>query len=433
MYCKHCGTKNLDLAKFCKDCGKEISHIFKKSKNRKRLWYIAMPVVAIIIVLMINSGGLNIYPFWTTSPKTETLKCHYAGKDLQVDAKLYGNISNYYSNLPNQDDYIKNQDYSKFVYSNPKDKTIKELANKISYLANSYKLNGDQSMELAACFVQNIPYDNEAFDQIKSTGNTAQTEQFPYETLYNNKGVCTDKTYLGSALLGAMGYGTSIMLFPNDSHMSLGITVPSGYTSFNSNYAIMDVTTPGFTPGAIPATVPKNNGVPNPNIKNINSINENDNPDSISLDLTKEIGAPSKVISVNNGKSYMRIVAVKNLEKEITNLVNSLDGKKSNLQKAKSNISYLDSQQQQIYNSYLSMPSTTQTCYPVYTYYPYYSSYQNCSTSANYSKNLKYNSYTTAFNNYKNSISYYNQLVNDYNNTLENINNRIDIYKSYEY
>lgn len=437
MHCKHCGTKNFDYARFCKSCGKEHPFGNKKFKKRKfnlKVLYLLIPALLLIAVLSINSGNFGIYPLWPTGKKVETLTCSYKSKNLKIDVPVYGNVSNYYKNLPNQEKYLNDGDFSKFVYTNPKDKTVSTLSSQIYSMIRSMSLGDDQALELATCFVQNIPYDNQKYEQVvKIAGNTADTEQFPYETLYNNKGICTDKAYLGSAVLKEMGYGTAIMYFPNDHHMSLGISVPSGYTSFNSNYAIMDVTSIGFTPGNIPASVGKDSGVPDSNINNLKNINEKDNPDDIPLDTSKAIGPPSKVITVNTGKSYTRIVTVKNLENEIINLYGSLAGKKANLQSANSNISNWNSRQAQAYSNYLSVPSTTQSCYPICSFYPYYSCRQNCTTLNNPMKNLSYSTYSTAYNNYKNAISNYNNLVNDYNNTLTNINKKINTYKTYEY
>lgn len=412
-----------------------------KSLQKRRLSFkfkmsAAIFVFITLFLYMMNGGYLGIFPIVPLNPKTTTLRCNYAGKNIYVDLTLYGNINNYYRlhDYSNREKYLKDEDLGKFVYVNPKDKTLKELASKIWTASYENKLtgNGDQKLELATCLVQNIYYDTDKSNQItKGSGNSADTEQLPYQTLYLNKGVCTDKTYLGSELLKEMGYATGIFVFDKDEHVSLGVSVPDGYTSFNSKYAIMELTNIGFAPGSIPASVVQ--GKPNPKIDNINPISEDDDPSKISLNENKEISPPNKVIDMNTGKSYVKIKVVQDTEKSILDSISSLNSKKANLNTAKGNISYWNNTQAQRYSQYLALPATTQTCYPVFSSYPTFTSRQNCYTTVNFSKNIAYSSYTTALSSYNNAVSHYNSLVNDYNRTLDTINASIDRWKSYQY
>lgn len=437
MYCKYCGAQTQKIAKYCKKCGEHIPNSNWFRRNAKKSFFV-LPVMAVIFAYFLNAGYLsayiNVFPVYPTNPKVNTVVCKYAGKNLSVSTTLYGNINNYYlyHDYYNRESYLRNEDFAKFVFTNSKDQTIKKLAGDIKKVATSNGLNDDQSLELASCFIQNIQYDNDKSNVVlKGTGNTANTEQYPYQTLYLNRGICTDKTYLGSALLKEMGFGTGILVFDRDEHMSLGINVPIGYSSFSTNYAIMELTSAGFTPGSIPTAV--SNGLPSSNINNVNPLKETDDPNNISFNTNKTISAPSKVININGGKAYTRIVAVKRLENDILALISSLDVKKADLVKANSNISYWNNTQASAYSRYLAIPATTQTCYPVFSYYPYYSSRQNCYTSTNISKNISYNTYINAFNNYKSATANYNNLVADYNKTLNDINFKINLYQSYEY
>jgi len=454
MYCKNCGSENIKTADYCKKCGVPIDLLrdskdsasrtkarIRKKSAKLRWAFAATGVFAIVAFIFLLNGGylssyIDIFPFYPTNQRVETLQCNYAGKNLSTTITLHDNINRYYVNhdFSNKDQYIQNENYSKFIYINSKDNTIKNLVGKIKSVGIANGLNNDQTVELAACFIQNIPYDDaKANNILGGEGNTASTEQYPYQTLYDNNGICTDKTYLGGAILKEMQYGVGILLFENDKHMALGLSVPTGYTSFSTNYAVMELTHTGFAPGSIPASIEENSGLPTSNINNIKPLKNDDNPDDISFDSTKTIGQPTKVIPINNGLSYTRIVAIRNLENKIIDLIDSLDGRKSNMQKAYSNISYWDNKQTQDYTIYLQTPATTESCRPSCTFYPYYSCRQICNTQTNINKNLKYNIYSSSFNNYKNASDNYNKLVDDYNKTLETINSNINLYKGYQY
>lgn len=188
-----------------------------------------------------------------------------------------------------------------------------------------------------------------------------------------------------------------------------------------------------MNPGLIPSDIDPNNGFPFLFANALKSINAETDPSSIELDSSKTISAPNKVVEINMGKQYSRIVDVKNIWNSINFSLVSLVAKKAALQTAHNNISYWDKIQSADYSIYLSLPTTTQTCYPTYTYYPYYSSHQNCYTSPNFQSSSAYSTYLNAFNRYKAAVADYNNLVDDYNLALEKINSQIDRYQSYQY
>lgn len=400
-------------------------------------------IVAVSHLLSYAHFLADIYPVVKLGDKETVLKCNYAGKDLNVSIQLNKNVENYYRYKSQKQQYLKEGDFSRFVYSNKRDKTISVLAGKVRTLAHDNGLNNDQILELATCFVQNIPYDDARAAKVLSTSNAAnyQSEQFPYETLFKNSGICTDKTYLGSLLLKELGFGTGILVFPEDNHVALGISVPTGYTDFSSKYAMMELTQTGFAPGSLPSGIDDNNGKPSYTLTKLSDLNETSDPSSIDLNFTQKIAAPTLVIDVNQGQAYERIVPVKNLENKILNGADVLAQKKANLSSAYSELRRRDRVQESAYSYYLSVPDTKLDCGYHYSYSynyfssPYYSSpYQySCETVTNPSKGFAYSSYTGALGSYNNQVSFYNRLVNDYNFSLSVIKKDINNYLSYSY
>ena len=119
--------------------------------------------------------------------------------------------------------------YGSYVESAQEDNTIQELTQKIEEMGDELKLTDDETMDLATCFVQTIPYDAEkakvilsdkAEDKVEKAAKREYLDRFPYETLYDNKGICTDKVYLEMAILKEMGYGTAILTFDKEKHMA---------------------------------------------------------------------------------------------------------------------------------------------------------------------------------------------------------------------
>ena len=102
----------------------------------------------------------------------------------------------------------------------------------------------DDQARIAISLVQTIPYDqNEAADVKSSPGIRGQ---YPYEVLYNDAGICQDKSFLLAYLLRGLGYGVVLFDFPLQNHMAVGIKSPDHYSYYHSGYAFIETTTPSI-------------------------------------------------------------------------------------------------------------------------------------------------------------------------------------------
>ena len=427
---------------------KDFFNVLKKKSSKKLILALFLASATAGFVTLYITGNVSavvdIYPIIKIDEKTTILNCDYAGETISTSVKTHSNVSNYYKNLSSKNSYLENANFESFVYSNRNDSTIKNLASDIRSIAESRNLNDDQMLELATCFVQNIPYDEEKASTVLSNGliSNRYLAQFPYETLYENSGICTDKTYLGSALINELGYGTGILLFPDAQHMSLGISAPQGYGDFGTKYVYMEVTNPGFAPGEVPAEVNDANGRAAVSIDTLSDISISQNPSDFSYDYSASISQPNLVIDVNEGREYSRITTVRKLEEKIYAGLDNLELKADVLDRSYSELESRDYAQQSAYNSYLSTPDTKLDCGYKYDYsYDYYSydySYSSpytysCDDITNPQKNYSYNSYLSALGSYNNQVDYYNGLLDEYNTLSSEVELDIDNYKSYSY
>ena len=425
----------------------KISH---KTSNRRRLLLVGISLATLILFASVTatvygymSALLNIYPPMNIGSKTVSLKCTYSGQDITVSSQYYSNVNNYYHGNARKKGLMDGGDLSKYVYANAQDKTINTLADKIRQVGVEKGFSDDQVLELATCFIQNIPYDNARASKILSSGNDSASEQYPYETLYKNSGICTDKTYLGSALLKELGYGTAIFIFPEDKHVALGVSAPNGYTEFSTAYTMMELTTPGFAPGELPQGIDDNSGKPASRINKMADLSAADNPASVNIKPSGTISAPTLVIDVNKGKQYFRIVAVKNLENSILTGLDTLSARVDILSQSHNELNRRNQAQKSAYSTYTYTPSTKQDCGYKYSYsytysysspYSYTSPYKySCDTVSNPQKNYAYSSYSYALSSYNSQVDYYNRLVSEYNALLANTKRDIQSYKAYDY
>ncbi len=387
----------------------------------------------------------NVYPIVKLGQHTTTLNCDYSGKKLSVDVQLYRNIDNYYRYKEEKKTFLDNGDLSRFVYSHSGDQTLTTLAADIKKVGINNNLRDDQLVELATCFVQNIPYDKVRAEDAIKNGNVAnfRAEHFPYETLYNNTGICTDKTYLASAILKELGYGTGILVLPDAQHVALGISVPGSYGNFGSQYAYMEVTNTGYVPGLVPPDIDDNNGVPAVSINKVSDLTLKDNPSSVNLSLSSGKTIPKLVIDVNQGNTYNRIVPIKNLESKILTDIGQATVRKNTLQLAYNELSRRKSISDSAFSYYQALPSTSLDCGYKYNYtysysytypYTYTSPYTyRCDTVSNPQKNYAYSSYSVSITNYNNQVSLYNKLLSDYNSALSTLRTDLNNYEQYVY
>ena len=141
----------------------------------------------------------------------------------------------------------RNSFYAIFLNLKSGDTSIDEIIYKLKATATAQGWSDDELLEFAMAFVQFIPYDS-----AKVAGNITNVNPFyPYETLYLNRGVCSDKTFLAVVILRKLGYGAAIFDFPDSNHSSAAVSCPMEYSIANSGYCYIE-TTNYFPLGVVP-------------------------------------------------------------------------------------------------------------------------------------------------------------------------------------
>ena len=169
------------------------------------------------------------------------------GKSDSISVNLYSGVYNKISSegtppscvrynhdtSPCTSDEIQ-QSYLKFIDDQYQKKDLDNLINSIK-AKTSIK---DDQARIAISLVQNIPYDY-------SKLYTVSTDmRYPYEVLYDNTGICAEKSVLLAYLLRGLGYGVVLFEFKAENHMAVGIKSPSQYSYLNSGYAFIESTSP---------------------------------------------------------------------------------------------------------------------------------------------------------------------------------------------
>jgi len=182
----------------------------------------------------------------------------YQGKKFDLALNLYDSVYQFYAESPKEYSYFNNlpqnweEDYyGMFLKQDPKDQTISDLASKIKELAKKNKLSFDEEIELALSFVQAIPYDEEKAKNIEQD-TKEEKPNYPYEVLYEKKGVCSGKSFLAYSLIRELGYGTTLFEYKDQKHIAVGIECPKQYSTYSSGYCFAETTKLGHKIGIVP-------------------------------------------------------------------------------------------------------------------------------------------------------------------------------------
>jgi len=180
------------------------------------------------------------------SDKTVVFSFRYRQEDYQVTQSLSTPLYYSYSQAPKTYTYYSNQDessvrnefYGLFLKAKTGDDSLSRLALSLKATAALKSWTSDELFEFTLAFIQYIPYDDNKVSASLSNSNP----YYPYETLYLNRGVCSDKTFLAVALLRQLGYGAAILDFPEANHTALGVACPKEYSLAASGYCYLETT-----------------------------------------------------------------------------------------------------------------------------------------------------------------------------------------------
>lgn len=153
----------------------------------------------------------------------------------------------YFTEIPKG---TENDYFAEFVVDRQNLK-INEILSSIIAKGTENHYSEDQNAEMIISFVQSISLDEAKAARAKAkTGGVSMN--FPYETLFEGKGISIDKSFLLYSLLKKYGYGVALFSYDNANHMAVGIKCELAYSNYQSGYCYVE-TTNGVVPmGEVP-------------------------------------------------------------------------------------------------------------------------------------------------------------------------------------
>lgn len=188
-----------------------------------------------------------------TGPVTKNFSYIFNSKSYTSSIQMYSGVYNKiilqptpiqcwrypYDATPCNDQELERY-YSEYINNSIQDEELTQLVDSIRDQSPDRNIQA----RIAVRLVQNIPYDIEGYNNIKASNGSGLF--YPYETLYKNQGVCSDKSILLVYLLDKLGFETVIFQFSPENHAAVGIKCDPEYGYKGTGYCFVETTNPSI-------------------------------------------------------------------------------------------------------------------------------------------------------------------------------------------
>ena len=313
----------------------------------------------------------------------------YNNKEYFLNQTFYDSLYNNYKNSPKYYSYssdnppvnLRESYYGVFLITKTGDTAISDLINSLKKIAQTEGFSDDEFLEFTMALVQYIPYD--------FSKNENSPQNFPYETLYKNLGICSDKSFLALSILRYLGYGGAIFDYPDIKHSAVAVAC-SGESSYNSGYCFIE-TTNYFPIGIFPSDLSSGQASSTIDWDNIFEQSSWGEVEIYQKSSGKYYyGMAENVSSINQMKSLQAIIYQQ--KSQLDTILNNLNSLSTELSELKSSLEYYVKQSDAVnYNANLNEYNTKVAEY-----------------------NLILSDYYSKVDVYNNNISSFNKMVNNF-------------------
>lgn len=184
-------------------------------------------------------AGFSCVSEYHKNPKGVSLEYLINGEIKEIDFVVYEGFYEHSKKIPR---FVSNENFSleesrrKIIENEKQAKMIFPLVVEIKNLASD---KNDQA-KIAISLVQLIQYN--LSNSNASILKQAASVRYPYEVLYEGQAICGEKSLLLAFLLKEIGYGVSLLYFPEDSHEAVGIKCSEKIDYKDTGYCFIETT-----------------------------------------------------------------------------------------------------------------------------------------------------------------------------------------------
>lgn len=175
------------------------------------------------------------------------LKYTLRGENSSLNFVVYGYFADYISKVPRSIYYSSGDNSSRadFILKAMNEEKQREFLMPLVIKIQNITNDKEDQARIAISIVQSIPFG--ASNKTSTFGNNKiNYSRYPYEVLYDMKGICGEKTDLLAFLLRDLGYGTASFYYSSYNHEALGIKCPIKESLMESGYCFVETTGPSI-------------------------------------------------------------------------------------------------------------------------------------------------------------------------------------------
>lgn len=188
--------------------------------------------------------GNSCISFYQNNPKEITLKYTLNGETTEINFSVYEGMNNYVSALPKSIVYHNNEKPSRldFKLQKIKEETQREFLLPLVVKIQNITKNKNEQARIAISMVQNIPFGESNKTASIFGEHNISYSRYPYEVLYDNEGICGEKSELLAFLLKELGFGVVLFYHQLENHESVGVKCPLKYSLNGTGYCFIETT-----------------------------------------------------------------------------------------------------------------------------------------------------------------------------------------------
>lgn len=227
------------------------------------------------------------------NPKEITLKYVLRGEEKSMNFVVYEGMVNYLLSLQKKINYENGERplRADFKIKNLNNQEQKQLLLPLLMKIYNSAENEEDRIRIAISLVQNIDFAQSNESLNLPSESSAYYSRYPYEVLYDEAGICSEKSELLAFLLKEMGYDVAFFYYAEENHEALGIKCPARYSVNDSAYCFIETTGPSIMTDV--------------GIEYVGGIRLYSNPEVIPVSKGKEIGL--NMYEYDDAKKMMKL------------------------------------------------------------------------------------------------------------------------------
>jgi len=182
-----------------------------------------------------------------TNSSNLNLKYFLRGEEKEINFTIYWGMMDYFDDLRKArfneggDGLSREKLQLEKINESEQRELLVPLVVKIQNLAKEKV----EQARIAVSLVQEIAYGS-SNDYFLFRNEKINYSKYPYEMLFDTKGICEEKSMLLAFLLKELGYETILFYYPFENHEGVGVRCPDKYSFNNTGYCFIETTAPSI-------------------------------------------------------------------------------------------------------------------------------------------------------------------------------------------